>query len=138
MEAGEGKLNKIIQYGDRLLPDTAAAGRDVIRQELTIARALWHKLVETFAERKRVQDSEAEAKKACVEDAARLDTWLTAAQRQIGECSEVHLDALDAKKNHMKTMKVSNNSNINFWHLYSCTVTECAHSLAYFHTSIYT
>jgi len=116
MEAGEVMLNKVIQYGDKLLPDTAAAGRDIIRQELTTARSLWHKLGETFAERKRVRDAEVEAERTCIEEAERLDTWLSKVQKQIASQSETQLDDLDAKRNHMKTMKVCDTFCMTYIH----------------------
>lgn len=106
METGEHLLAATIQYGDKLLPETAASGRDVIRQQLTGARALWNQLVEAHSEQKRVRETQAETKRSFIESATQLDTWLANVQHELAECSETQPDSLDAKKEHLKTMKV--------------------------------
>jgi hypothetical protein len=106
MEAGELKLNAVIQNGDKLLPDTAAAGRDVIRQQLAAARAQWNRMVEAVAERNRLRESRAEAARALADSTAQLASWLTSVQGRLVESSEAQPDSLEAKKDQLKTLKV--------------------------------
>jgi hypothetical protein len=108
MEAVEHKLNAVIQSGDKLLPDTAASGRDVIRHQLSGARTQWNRLVEAAAEHNRLRETQAEAAKEHAESVAQLDTWLTSAQGQLEECLENQPDHLEGKKDKLKALKVDN------------------------------
>ncbi len=44
-EQGLQKLNATVEQGEKLYPDTAAPGRDQIRQQLRVAKELWDSLV---------------------------------------------------------------------------------------------
>ena len=40
-----GKLNALVESGEKLYPDTAKSGRENIRQQLRIARDVWDSLL---------------------------------------------------------------------------------------------
>ncbi len=49
-DAGLQKLNAATEQGERLSPDTAASGRDAVRQELRGAKDAWDALVADLSE----------------------------------------------------------------------------------------
>lgn len=106
MKTGEHRLFTAVQCGDKLLPEIASSGRDVIRQQLASARALWNQLAEAFAEHNRLRESQAEATQAYAEHAAQLNKWLASVQSRAEGQSAVPLDTLEANKEHVRTMKV--------------------------------
>jgi hypothetical protein len=48
-DAGFGKLNNVVESGERLYPNTAAEGREVIRQELRQLKLGWESLFDDLS-----------------------------------------------------------------------------------------
>jgi nesprin-1 len=106
MGAGEGQLNAVIQQGDKILPNTATEGRDIIRQELTKARTLWNKLSKSVTERQQQQQSQAFAAKAYADGIVQFSDGLKSVRDQFDIHNETVPDTIEAKKEHLRTTKV--------------------------------
>lgn len=56
-EHGHQKLNAAIESGEKLYPDTAAAGREKVRAELRVAKQDWDNLFSNLNDAQRKVDS---------------------------------------------------------------------------------
>ncbi|KAJ8930094.1 hypothetical protein NQ314_017138, partial [Rhamnusium bicolor] len=57
-EQGEHKVNSLTLLGERLLPDTATQGREIVRNEVRNIRERWDKLAEGIKEQQKLQDAQ--------------------------------------------------------------------------------
>ncbi|XP_072386756.1 muscle-specific protein 300 kDa isoform X12 [Diabrotica undecimpunctata] len=57
-EQGEHKLNSLTLLGERLLPDTATEGREIIRGEIKEIRDRWESLAEGVKQQQKLQESQ--------------------------------------------------------------------------------
>lgn len=57
-EIGESKITNVVTAGERLYPETAANGREIIRNELRQIRERWEKLEQSIREQQKIQDAQ--------------------------------------------------------------------------------
>ncbi|KAJ8984006.1 hypothetical protein NQ317_006860, partial [Molorchus minor] len=57
-EQGEHKIKSLTLQGERLLPDTATQGREIVRNEVRNIRERWDKLAEGINEQQKLQDAQ--------------------------------------------------------------------------------
>ena len=103
---GDGKLNATIQLGDKLLANTAASGREAIRQQLASARMTWNQLCMDVEEHCRRCQERDDAVRMFTESLAQLNAWLDKAENQLAEAKKCNVETPDQCKDHLKTLKV--------------------------------
>ncbi|XP_060527804.1 muscle-specific protein 300 kDa isoform X12 [Cylas formicarius] len=57
-EKGEHKINSLSLVGERLLPDTAMHGREIVRNEIKSTRERWEKLADGISNQQKLQDAQ--------------------------------------------------------------------------------
>lgn len=82
-EQGEHKVNSLMIMGERLLPDTAAQGREQIRNELRDVRERWDKLEEGIKEQQKIQDAQSMQLSTYQEMLAQTLAWLDSMEKLI-------------------------------------------------------
>ena len=56
-DVGYEKLNRTVEYGDVLYPDTAQSGRDKIRHQIRLAKEVWDSLLADISKQQSVTDT---------------------------------------------------------------------------------
>lgn len=82
-EQAEHRLSNLTTIGERLFPDTAAAGREKIRKELRAIRERWDKLEEGIKEQQKLQDAQTLQWSSYQEMLQQTLTWLDAMEKSI-------------------------------------------------------
>ncbi len=75
-ELGLEKLNRTIQQGEKLYPDTSAAGREQIRQQLRAAKDSWDEYLGELSEMQSQLDSSLTLWSVYRDSTGSLDQWL--------------------------------------------------------------
>ncbi|XP_044734627.1 nesprin-1 [Chrysoperla carnea] len=82
-EQGEQKISSLISSGERLYPETAAAGREVIRNELREIRERWEKLEEGIKEQQKLQDAQSLQWSSYQETLQQTIAWLDSMEKSL-------------------------------------------------------
>lgn len=82
-EQGEHKINSLVLSGERLFPDTAANGREQIRNELREIRERWDKLEEGIKEQQKLQDAQSLQLSSYQEMLQQTLAWLDSMEKAI-------------------------------------------------------
>lgn len=82
-EQAEHRLSNLTTIGERLFPDTAAAGRENIRKELREIRDRWDKLEEGIKEQQKLQDAQSLQWNSYQEMLQSTLTWLDTMEKSI-------------------------------------------------------
>lgn len=82
-EQGEHKINSLVLSGERLFPDTAANGREQIRNELREIRERWDKLEEDIKEQQKLQDAQSLQLSSYQEMLQQTLAWLDSMEKVI-------------------------------------------------------
>ncbi|XP_012271233.1 nesprin-1 isoform X8 [Orussus abietinus] len=86
-EQAEHRLASLTAAGDRILPDTSAQGREVIRQELRHARERWDNLAEGILEQQKKQDAQSLRWSSYRETLQQILAWLDTMERSVKQDS---------------------------------------------------
>ncbi|XP_074030429.1 muscle-specific protein 300 kDa isoform X10 [Leptinotarsa decemlineata] len=82
-EQGEHKVNSLTILGERLLPDTATEGRELVRNEVRNIRERWDKLVEGVREQQKLQDAQSLQLSNYQDMLQQALAWLDAMEKQV-------------------------------------------------------
>lgn len=106
MAVGEGKLNAVIQLGDKLLASTAVSGREAIRLQLAGARMTWNQLLKDVAEHCLQCRERVDAVQVFTESLARLNAWLDQAENRLTHAEKCSIETPFQCKNYLKSLQV--------------------------------
>jgi len=106
MAVGEGKLNAVIQLGDKLLASTAVSGREAIRLQLAGARMTWNQLLKDVAEHCLQCRERVDAVQVFTESLARLNAWLDQAENRLAHAEKCCIETPFQCKNYLKSLQV--------------------------------
>ncbi|KAF3420921.1 hypothetical protein E2986_09204 [Frieseomelitta varia] len=104
-EQGEHRLGSLISFGERILADTSAQGRELIRHELRQARERWDKLVESIAEQQKKQDAQSLQWTNYQETLQQILAWLDTMERSIKQDSTITWSSLQEIKSKLLKSK---------------------------------
>ncbi|XP_076667923.1 muscle-specific protein 300 kDa isoform X16 [Andrena cerasifolii] len=104
-EQGEHRLGSLISFGERILADTSAQGRELIRHELREARERWDKLVEGTAEQQKRQDAQSLQWSNYQETLQQILAWLDAMERSVKQDSTITWSSLQEIKSKLLKSK---------------------------------
>ncbi|KAK2588097.1 hypothetical protein KPH14_004158 [Odynerus spinipes] len=82
-EQAEHRLSGLAAAGERILPDTSAQGREIIRQEIRRVRERWDSLAEGIAEQQKKQDAQSLQWSTYQETLQQTLLWLDNMERAI-------------------------------------------------------
>lgn len=82
-EQGEHKINSLVLSGERLFPDTAANGREQIRNELREVRERWDKLDEGIKDQQKLHDAQSLQLSSYQEMLQQTLSWLDSMEKAI-------------------------------------------------------
>lgn len=82
-EQGEHRLNGVTLVGEKLYPDTAAPGRETIRNELRNIRERWDKLQEGVLEQQKLQDAQSQQLCSYQDMLQQALSWLDSMEKAI-------------------------------------------------------
>lgn len=106
-EQGEHRLGSLISFGERILADTSAQGREIIRHELRQARERWDKLVEGIAEQQKKQDAQSLQWTNYQETLQQILAWLDTMERSVKQDSTITWSSLQEIKSKLLKSKVT-------------------------------
>lgn len=106
-EEGEHRLGGLISFGERILGDTSAQGREIIRHELRQARERWDKLVEGIAEQQKKQDAQSLQWSNYQETLQQILAWLDTMERSVKQDSTITSSSLQEIKFKLLKSKVT-------------------------------
>lgn len=106
-EQGEHRLGSLISFGERILADTSAQGREIIRQELRQARERWDKLFEGIADQQKKQDAQSLQWSNYQETLQQILAWLDAMERSVRQDSTIAWSSLQEIKSKLLKSKVT-------------------------------
>nr|XP_034172930.1 nesprin-1 isoform X14 [Osmia lignaria] len=104
-EQGEHRLGGLISFGERILADTSAQGRELIRHELRQARERWDKLVEGIAEQQKKQDAQSLQWSNYQETLQQILAWLDTMERSVKQDSSIIWSSLQEIKSKLLKSK---------------------------------
>lgn len=104
-DAGLEKLTTVVESGEKLNPETNAAGRDKIRSQLRTAKEVWDTLVASCADLQRKLDTKLTQWSVHREAADQLVQWLSNMETQLHAGSELK-SRLEEKKKALQQAKV--------------------------------
>ncbi|XP_078048160.1 muscle-specific protein 300 kDa isoform X4 [Augochlora pura] len=104
-EQGEHRLGSLISFGERILADTSAQGRELVRHELRQARERWDKLVEGISEQQKRQDARSLQWINYRETLQQILAWLDAMERSVRQDSAVAWTSLQEIKSKLSKSK---------------------------------
>ena len=104
---GLQKLDEAVQQGEKLYPDTSAAGRESIRKQLRTAKDIWDTLVADMTESQRRFDTSITLWSAYREGAEQLDKWLLEVETWLKSDTELK-NTLPEKRSQLQNNKVGN------------------------------
>ncbi|XP_025834538.1 nesprin-1 isoform X2 [Agrilus planipennis] len=98
-ETGRHKLNSLTIVGEKLLPDTAAEGREKIRNDLRNVRERWDKIEEGLEKQQKLQDAHALQISSYQEQLQQVQAWLDTMEKtlQIDTSTWVTINEVKAK-----------------------------------------
>lgn len=82
-EQGEHKINSLTMIGERLFPDTAAPGRETIRNDLRDIRDRWDKLEEAIKRQQKLHDAQSLQLSSYQEMLQQTLAWLDSMEKLI-------------------------------------------------------
>nr|XP_050869210.1 muscle-specific protein 300 kDa [Vespula vulgaris] len=82
-EQAEHRLSGLAAAGERILPDTSAQGREIIRHEIRCVRERWDSLAEGIVEQQKKQDAQSLQWSTYQETLQQTLLWLNAMERAI-------------------------------------------------------
>ncbi|XP_064211053.1 muscle-specific protein 300 kDa isoform X18 [Tribolium castaneum] len=82
-DQGEHKINSLTLLGERILPDTATQGREIIRNELREIRERWDRLAEGIKEQQKLQDAQSLQLSSYQDMLQQTLAWLDTMEKQI-------------------------------------------------------
>ncbi|XP_076280585.1 muscle-specific protein 300 kDa [Lasioglossum baleicum] len=129
-EQGEHRLGSLISFGERILADTSAQGRELIRHELREARERWDKLVEGIAEQQKRQDAQSLQWSNYQETLQQILAWLDAMERSVKQDSSVIWSSLQEIKSKLLKSKAMHQEILAYKRIIE-GVSEKANALAY-------
>lgn len=105
-EQGEHRLGSLISFGERILADTSAQGRELIRHELRQARERWDKLIEGIAKQQKKQDAQSLQLSNYQETLQQILAWLDTMERSVKQDSSITWSSLQEIKSKLMKSKV--------------------------------
>lgn len=105
-EQGEHRLGSLISFGERILADTSAQGRELIRHELRQARERWDKFVEGIDEQQKKQDAQSLQWTNYQETLQQILAWLDTMERSVKQDSTITWSSLQEIKSKLLKSKV--------------------------------
>ncbi|VEN42511.1 unnamed protein product, partial [Callosobruchus maculatus] len=82
-EQGEHKVNSLTVLGERILPDTATGGREIVRNEMRSIRERWDKLIEGIKEQQKLQDAQSLQLSSYQDMLQQALAWLDSMEKQV-------------------------------------------------------
>lgn len=82
-DQGEHKINAVTLLGERILPDTATQGREIIRNEVREIRERWDKLSDGIKEQQKLQDAQSLQLSNYQEMLQQTLAWLDSMENQV-------------------------------------------------------
>lgn len=104
-DVGLEKLTAVVESGEKLNPETNAAGRDKIRSQLRTAKEVWDALIANCSDMQRKLDARAMQWNAHKEGIDQLLRWLSNTEDQLRTGTELKAK-LDEKKRALQQAKV--------------------------------
>lgn len=104
-DAGLEKLTTVVESGEKLNPETNAAGRDKIRSQLRTAKEVWDTLAASCADLQRKLDTKLMQWSVHREAADQLVQWLSNMETQLHAGGELK-SRLEEKKKALQQAKV--------------------------------
>ncbi len=109
-EHGNDKLIQAVDSGEKLYPNTAADGREMIRHELRLLKQDWDSLYDDVMAAQRQLNVNVVQWTSFEESYDKLEVWLKATEAQLK--GDIPLKAtLDDKKSQLSTYRVSTNGS---------------------------
>lgn len=105
-EQAEHRLASLTSLGERILPDTSAQGREVIRHELRNARERWDCLAEGITEQQKKQDAQSLQWSSYQETLQQILTWLDTMERVVKQDSSIMWSSLQEIRSKLLKLKV--------------------------------
>lgn len=105
-EQGEHRLGSLVSFGERILADTSAQGRELIRHELREARERWDRLAEGIAEQQKKQDAQSLQWSNYQETLQQILAWLDTMERSVKQDSSITWSSLQEIKSKLLKSKV--------------------------------
>lgn len=123
-EHGLSKLNSAIESGEKLYPDTAAAGREKVRQSLRSAKEDWERLFSALNDTQRSVDNFLLQWSSYSEGQNKLLGWLTDTEATLR--ADVDLKStLQEKRMQLQNHRVSHCKNyLHYLNLVKCIVNK--------------
>ncbi|XP_054006700.1 muscle-specific protein 300 kDa isoform X2 [Hylaeus anthracinus] len=129
-EQGEHRLAGLASFGERILADTSAQGRELIRHELRQARERWDKLVEEIAEQQKKQDAQSLQWSNYQETLQQILAWLDAMERSAKQDSSIAWSSLQEIKSKLLKSKAMHQEILAYKRIIE-GVSEKANALTY-------
>jgi nesprin-1 len=82
-DQGEHKINSLTLLGERILPETATQGREIVRNELREIRERWDRLAEGIKEQQKLQDAQSLQLSSYQDMLQQTLVWLDTMEKQI-------------------------------------------------------
>lgn len=105
-EQAEHRLASLASLGEKILPDTSAQGREIIRQELRRARERWDRLAEGIVEQQKKQDAQSLQWTSYQETLQQILTWLDTMERAVKQDSSTVWSSLQEIRSKLLKLKV--------------------------------
>lgn len=106
-EQAEHRLSGLAAAGERILPDTSAQGREIIRHEIRCVRERWDNLAEGIVEQQKKQDAQSLQWSTYQETLQQTLLWLNAMERAIKQDPPVMWPSLQEIRSKLLKNKVS-------------------------------
>jgi len=104
---GLQRLNATVETGERLYPDTAASGREKVRQELRLCKDEWDRLFNSLSDTQRKVESYLMQWSSYSDGQDQLMRWMTETEEALR--SDVDLkNTLQEKRMKLQNNRVSN------------------------------
>ena len=107
-EQAEHRLTGLAAVGERILPDTSAQGREVIRQHIRRIRERWDSLAEGIVEQQKKQGLQSLQWSSYQETLLQILTWLDNMERTVKQEASVIPSSLQEVKSKLLKCKVTN------------------------------
>lgn len=105
-EQAEHRLASLTSLGERILPDTSAQGREIIRHELRHTRERWDRLAEGITEQQKKQDAQSLQWSSYQETLQQILTWLDTMERAVKQDSSIVWSSLQEIRSKLLKLKV--------------------------------
>ncbi|KAL0110413.1 hypothetical protein PUN28_013801 [Cardiocondyla obscurior] len=104
-EQAEHRLASLTSLGERILSDTSAQGREVIRHDLRNARERWDRLAEGITEQQKKQDAQSLQWSSYQETLQQILIWLDTMERAIKQDSSIAWSSLPEIRSKLLKLK---------------------------------